>query len=520
VAWGVGRGWSGGASYDVIIQWETEQPPKEGGALRTLVSLSYCVVSLIGARWLGRTPCAVRGTDPLRAVQRHSRMPNVPDQKAAPAKMNIQYLSGKVQGDMVRFAPGSVQPVRADRAVVCAAQIYETVTLGDIQVDGQVVGLGKVVDIELLDDVKWDGILGLAYPNPALTAQGITPIFDTIINSVRAAAAASASHAQLNLFSQGVLTKKGLSNQFAYYISDHKGSVTFGGADCDLVAKGDKANCISKFQFVPVTEKTYWTVTLRDVRVKFPNGQTKSAGCGPTGCKAIVDTGTYLIYGPDRQVNSMMTSGLSGCASLSHMPTFEFEFKTHDGSQKMELKPEDYVLKFNLAGRDDCVVGISPDKDTIWTLGQVFLRSFYTVFDRDADRIGFARLPRDGFPAINAPDTVAKAVARADEREKRLPPTNKKIGFMQRMRSVETKRLKSLDKKKAHAHHAAKHHHHEKKHHHHHHKKHDDEDEDRFRQHFAELRHAPAHIEEAATVTESRNFDGPRHVHFERQGNL
>ena len=39
----------------------------------------------------------------------------------------------------------------------------------------------------------------------------------------------------------------------------------------------------------------------------------------------------------------------------------------------------------------DCVIGIGPDNDSGWTLGQVFLRSFYTVFDRDTDRVGFIR---------------------------------------------------------------------------------------------------------------------------------
>ena len=58
--------------------------------------------------------------------------------------------------------------------------------------------------------------------------------------------------------------------------------------------------------------------------------------------------------------------------------------------------------QFQIGTHDECVVGVSPDKDTIWTLGQVFLRSFYTVFDRDADRIGFARLPRTSFQALNA----------------------------------------------------------------------------------------------------------------------
>ena len=60
---------------------------------------------------------------------------------------------------------------------------------------------------------------------------------------------------------------RNLANQFAYYIDDTKGSVTFGGANCDLLGT-DKRSCIDKFQFVPVTEKTYWTVTLKDVRVR------------------------------------------------------------------------------------------------------------------------------------------------------------------------------------------------------------------------------------------------------------
>jgi hypothetical protein len=63
-----------------------------------------------------------------------------------PNALQIQYLSGKVQGDM----------------------IYETITIGDLQVNNQVMGMANQIDIPLLDEVIWDGILGLAYPNSNL----------------------------------------------------------------------------------------------------------------------------------------------------------------------------------------------------------------------------------------------------------------------------------------------------------------------------------------------------------------
>lgn len=56
------------------------------------------------------------------------------------------------------------------------------------------------------------------------------------------------------------------------------------------------------------------------------------------------------------------------------------------------MTPEDYVLHFKIDGEDDCVIGIVPDNvDTGYTIGQVFLKAYYTLFDRDNNRIGFVR---------------------------------------------------------------------------------------------------------------------------------
>jgi len=308
--------------------------------------------------------------------KRHTRFPEEESvlDIATDQPMSIEYLSGKVLGKMV----------------------YETVQIGDLPIPNQVVGLADTVDIELMDDVIWDGILGLAYPNPQLSARGVLPLFDNIVNSK-------------------ALESKGLANQFAYYIDDREGSVTLGGANCDLITPpgAPKEACIEQFMFVPVTEKTYWTITLDDVSVKYPGQPEKSGFCHPNGCKAIVDTGTYLIYGPQNQVNSMVrTTSLKTCDHHVIMPEVTFTFRVGEGEEpvSMTLKPIDYILKFEISGNEDCVVGISPDKDTIWTLGQVFLRSFYTLFDRDEDRIGFARLPRDSFKALNVQEMRNKEV--------------------------------------------------------------------------------------------------------------
>jgi len=164
--------------------------------------------------------------------------------------MRIQYLSGQVAGQLGK----------------------ETIILGDLTVPNQVIGVAAEVAIPLLDEVEWDGILGLAYPNQNLKRQGIKPLMDNII-------------------SQSLLTSIGEKNQFGYYLGQERGSITFGGADLKYKRSADE-----EFVWAPIVEENYWTVNLIDVKTKYINNnqnnlETRSALCS-TGCKAIVDTGT------------------------------------------------------------------------------------------------------------------------------------------------------------------------------------------------------------------------------------
>lgn len=45
---------------------------------------------------------------------------------------------------------------------------YENIEIGDLKIHKQVIGVAKEVNIPLLDNVDWDGIIGLAYANQNL----------------------------------------------------------------------------------------------------------------------------------------------------------------------------------------------------------------------------------------------------------------------------------------------------------------------------------------------------------------
>lgn len=88
---------------------------------------------------------------------------------------------------------------------------------------------------------------------------------------------------------------------------------------------------------------------------------------------------------------------LNKCEDRVNLPTLGFIFKGYTKNGKDEafellLTPDDYVLEFEVDGRNDCVIGIGSDnEDSGWTLGQVFLRAYYTVFDRESEAVGFVK---------------------------------------------------------------------------------------------------------------------------------
>lgn len=134
-----------------------------------------------------------------------------------------------------------------------------------------------------------------------------------------------------------------------------------------------------------VIEQRYWSLNFTGVK----NGNTN---IDVTGYKAVIDSGTSLIVGGYDIVNKI-TQGIvvkEDCSNMSTLPNISFFID----NVEYELTPADYVLQMGSLGKQECILAIMganlPANFPYFILGDVFMRKYYSYFDKNTNQVGFA----------------------------------------------------------------------------------------------------------------------------------
>jgi saccharopepsin len=164
--------------------------------------------------------------------------------------------------------------------------------------------------------------------------------------------------------------------------TDRSGELILGGVD--------RSRFQGQVHFSPVIRKGYWEINLQ----RFSVGKERF----DMRRNAAISSATTLIVVPEVDSHRIhrvlkMTATADGrhtipCAQVPKLPNVKLQFGGHD----FVLTPEDYIIHWH----GECMsafVGHDVHSPTgpIWVLGSIFLRAYYSVFDMERNRVGFAR---------------------------------------------------------------------------------------------------------------------------------
>ncbi|XP_027006718.2 gastricsin-like isoform X1 [Tachysurus fulvidraco] len=242
---------------------------------------------------------------------------------------------------------------------------YDTVSMGQLAVKKQQIGLSTSEPGNHFAKPLHDGLMGLAFMSSSQHT-----IMDTMIE-------------------EGVIEEP----IFAFYLSrdSESGSeVVFGGVD--------PSHYQGQINWVPVQQNSHWQLVFEGFEVNH-----QSTGWCENGCTAITDTGTSMLECPPQYVDTLHrmlgakqdSNGnyVFHCDAVSNLPTLTFIMN----GAHLHLPGTAYVLQ-EKNSQSHCQSGIKAAHDKFrnghpyWILGDVFLRQFYSVFDQGNARVGFATL--------------------------------------------------------------------------------------------------------------------------------
>lgn len=276
----------------------------------------------------------------------------------------------------VQFGTGSISGVLAKDIIHVGASRDKKKSGEGITIEDQVFGEILLEQGHVFKKTGFAGIFGLGLTGSSeVSSVAATPAFD-------------------NAIKRGILSPA----MFSFYFSHFPVQTS-----AFVLGKPQKDYYKGDITWVETSHPAHWQVPLQDVLL---DGQ--SLGICKQGCQAALDTGTSLIAGPSAHIKLILESirasglclkGQNRTASSVGMtargaeetktataggkaPTISFKI----GDAVFSLDSKDYV-HHSFAHPGVCSPGfmpldIPPPRGPVWALGDIFMRKYYTVFDR------------------------------------------------------------------------------------------------------------------------------------------
>ncbi|KAG0281915.1 Vacuolar protease A [Linnemannia exigua] len=237
----------------------------------------------------------------------------------------------------------------------------DIISLGELSSKKPIRFAESMTSSALFGRAVFDGVFGLAYQE--MSSSGERPPF------------------------LAMMDQKSLNHgMFGFFMGKGFGELSIGGYDSAKIQGGDE------ILWSDVVKKGYWEIKMDKVK-------TGKSDFLNVPAHALVDTGTTQIIMPvdlARHLHAQLLPGArhihDGIYSLpcngKNMPMLRVQV----GGKMFEVPPSLYTLQEIAPGR--CMSGFAGEEvdGTAWILGDVFLRSVYSIFDFDNDRVGFGTL--------------------------------------------------------------------------------------------------------------------------------
>ncbi|KAI4529985.1 hypothetical protein MG293_019841 [Ovis ammon polii] len=188
---------------------------------------------------------------------------------------------------------------------------------------------------------------------------------------------------------------------FAFYLTKIAPITSLYGDNwegCLVMFGGVDHRCYEgELNWVPLIQAGNWIVHMDCISMK-----REVIACSD-GCEAFVDTGTSHIVGPRRLVNNIQkligathwrSKHYVSCSVVNTLPSIIFTINGINYPVSSSLHPQgEGTIPSDSRGR--CYTTfqehrMSSSTET-WILGDIFLRVYFSVFDRGNDRIGLVR---------------------------------------------------------------------------------------------------------------------------------